>query len=513
MKKNLDRLNMHRVSASLILILLTTGMCDLARATDLALLQVLRNNKLITDSQFQALAEAAKSALPAELPVPQADQDVLDVLLANKLITPAQFAALRIKTGQEKRNDPEAKTALKDGLKVKTQDGTFQAQIGTYFQVDAASYGDDKTDFSTGTELRRGRISVAGTLFTDWDYKLEADFAGTTQGGATNTVTVTDAYTRYNGFRPFALTVGSFKVPFGLEAVGSAKYQTFNERGLPFAFLTLRRLGAMVADNGDNWTASVGAFGDTVTSQNGDDEGTQVAGRVTYAPFYTGDRVLHFGLSSSWVAPAQNPKTVNNGIETIQFRAKPESNLISDGLIPSAALTAAGQTFGRSSGRLVDTGNITGGISGFLLTGAEFAGVYGPFSVQGEYIRTDVDRDLGGNLSFDGYYAYASWFLTGESRVYRGDKGVFDAFAPRNPFNLTYGGWGAWELAARFSALDLNDRKVAGGYLEDATFGLNWYPNAYVRVMANYINVLKVAGGAHSGDNPDVFQLRFQFAY
>ena len=498
--------------ARLALVTLTIGAANFAQASDLALLEVLRNNKLITDSQFQALAEASKPALPTELPAPQADQDVLDVLLANKLITPAQFAALRIKTGQEKRNDPEAKAALKDGLKVKTQDGTFQAQIGTYFQVDAASYGDDKTDFSTGSELRRGRISVAGTLFTDWDYKLEADFAGTTQGGATNTVTVTDAYMRYNGLRPFALTVGNFKVPFGLEAVGSAKYSTFNERGLPFAFLTLRRLGAMAATNGDNWTASVGAFGDPVTSQNGDDEGQQFAGRVTYAPFYTGDRVLHFGLSSSWVAPAQNPSSINKGIETVQFRSKPESNIISDGLAASATPTVA-QPFGRSSGRLADTGNIAGDVNGFLLTGAELAGVYGPFSVQGEYIRADVDRQLGGNLTFDGYYAYASWFLTGESRVYRGDKGVFDVLTPRNPFNLNFGGWGAWEVAARFSALDLNDRKVAGGYLEDATFGLNWYPNAYVRVMANYINVLKVAGGAHSGDNPDVFQLRLQFAY
>ena len=70
--------------ARLALITLTIGAANFAQASDLALLEVLRNNKLITDSQFQALAEASKPVLPTELPAPQADQDVLDVLLANK---------------------------------------------------------------------------------------------------------------------------------------------------------------------------------------------------------------------------------------------------------------------------------------------------------------------------------------------------------------------------------------------------------------------------------------------
>ncbi len=46
-------------------------------------------------------------------------------------------------------------------------------------------------------------------------------------------------------------------------------------------------------------------------------------------------------------------------------------------------------------------------------------------------------------------------------------------------------------------------RRWGGGEIDDITFGLNWYPNAYVRLMANYVNVLQVDGGAHDGDNPD----------
>ena len=469
-------------------------------ATDAALLEVLLNNKLISKQQYEALKDARirEEKTAADRPLPAPNQDVLDVLLANGLISQPQYASLRVKSGLEKKTDPEAKASLKDGIKLKSQDGSFQAQVGAYAQLDSAFYSDDPSDFSDATQLRRVRLSVAGTVFQDWEYKVEADFAGTTQDtGTTNEVTITDAYLRYTGFKPFSFTAGSFKVPFSLEAVSSAKYITFMERGLPFAFLTLRALGGMAAASGDNWTASVGAFGDTVTTENSDDEGKSVAARVTYAPFFQSDRVLHLGASGAWREPFQNGTAPFN--ETIRFRSKPESNPITDDL--------------GTRGRLVDTGNIPGDVQYFSLFGAELAGVYGPFSIQGEYIRTDVDRSVGGSLVFDGYYGYASWFLTGESRNYKADKGIFDILTPDKPFSLTSGGWGAWELAARYSEIDLNDDAVSGGRERDITAGLNWYPNPYIRFMANYIHVIEIDGGLHDEEDLDIFQVRAQVAY
>lgn len=230
-------------------------------ATDAALLEILLINKLISKQQYEALKDARirEEKTAADRPLPAQDQDVLDVLLANGLISQPQYASLRVKTGLEKKTDPEAKASLNDGIKLKSQDGAFQAQIGAYAQLDSAFYSDDPSDFSDATQLRRARLSVAGTVYQDWDYKVEADFAGTTQDtGTTNEVTITDAYLRYTGFKPFSFTAGSFKVPFSLEAVSSAKYVTFMERGLPFAFLTLRALGGMASASGDNWTARSG---------------------------------------------------------------------------------------------------------------------------------------------------------------------------------------------------------------------------------------------------------------
>lgn len=502
-----------------------------AMAADEVLLQVLLANKLITEAQYEAIkkAEGAEASPPpatAGKPLPTQEQGLLDVLLANAVISQQQFAALQVKNADDKaKKKDDARITLKDGFKVKSQDGDFSAQVGMYAQLDSAWYGDQgTTDFSSGTELRRGRLSLAGTVFKDWDYKMEADFAGTTQGGTVNNVTVTDAFARYNGLKPVSFTAGNFKVPFSLEAVSSGKYLTFMERGLPFAFLNLRSLGGMVAANGENWTAAAGLFGDTVTTQNNDDEGATASARLTWAPLWRKDRVVHLGLSGQVREPAQTTTVsaatgaVTNRLETVRFRAKPESNIISDRLVECASSTAtncgslsAGQ--GRSSGRLVDTGNIAGDVSYTALGGGEAALVFGPISLQGEYLHAGVQRDAASDLSFGGYYVYGSWFLTGESRNYKADKGVFDILQPGNPFSLKGGGLGAWEVALRFSGIDLNDDTVNGGDMRDLTLGLNWYPNSYVRLMANYVNVLDVDGGAHDGEDIDAFQLRAQVAY
>ena len=494
-----------------ILTTLGTLLASPLPAADEALLDVLLKNGVITKAQREALTDAKKGpAKPADAisakPAPADDQGLLDVLLENGLISQAQFAALQVKTAQQKRTEHEARASLKDGIKFKSQDGAFQAQIGAYAQLDSAFYSDNPTDFSDATQLRRTRLAVYGTVYQDWDYKVEADFAGTTTGGSFNDVTITDAYLRYTGFKPFSFTAGNFKVPFSLEAVSSAKYITFMERGLPFAFLTLRQLGGMAAANGDNWTASLGAFQGTVTTDNDDDEGTSVASRITYAPYFQSDRVLHFGASGAWSKPQQNapddptePCSADNPCnETVRFRSKPESNPINDPI---------------TGGRLVDTGNIPGDVQYFSQVGAELAGVYGPLSFQGEYIRTDVDRSVGDSLVFDGYYGYVSWFLTGESRNYKADKGIFDILVPNKPFSLTTGGLGAWELGARFSEIDLNDDGVSGGRERDITAGLNWYPNPYIRLMANYIHVLDIEGGLHDDEDLDIFQVRAQVAY
>jgi phosphate-selective porin OprO and OprP len=68
-------------------------------------------------------------------------------------------------------------------------------------------------------------------------------------------------------------------------------------------------------------------------------------------------------------------------------------------------------------------------------------------------------------------------------------------------------GWGAWELAARFSVADFASTNLppmptpppvlspTGTVLYQATLGVNWYLNDHTRVMVNYVLSAPVASG------------------
>ena len=56
------------------------------------------------------------------------------------------------------------------------------------------------------------------------------------------------------------------------------------------------------------------------------------------------------------------------------------------------------------------------------------------------------------------------------------------------------GGWGAFEVAARVSHIDLDDEVddlvggVRGGISNNVSLALNWYFNPYVRLSLNYVH-------------------------
>jgi len=64
------------------------------------------------------------------------------------------------------------------------------------------------------------------------------------------------------------------------------------------------------------------------------------------------------------------------------------------------------------------------------------------------------------------------------------------------------GGIGAWELAVRYSQLNLNSNDIRGGNEKDLTVGLNWYTTPNLKLMTNYVNVLEVNEGPYSGADP-----------
>jgi phosphate-selective porin OprO/OprP len=86
------------------------------------------------------------------------------------------------------------------------------------------------------------------------------------------------------------------------------------------------------------------------------------------------------------------------------------------------------------------------------------------------------------SLGFGGGYVYAGFFLTDDTHPYDSANAEFGRVVPKAK-------GGAWEVAARFSTLDLDDKDVEGGSAKIMTFGVNWYANPNIRVYLNYAHV------------------------
>jgi phosphate-selective porin OprO/OprP len=322
-------------------------------------------------------------------------------------------------------------------------------------------------DFNDGTALRRARIGLEGTAMKVFNYRIEVDFAG-------NQVALTDAYLQYSGIGDLLITAGQHKAPFGLESNNSDNYNVFLERGMfTNAFGNAgaeRRIGLSAAfAPKENLNLAVGIFGDneSVTRSAGaaitesPDESVGANARLAWEPISQKGRILHLGASG-------------------YYRTGLKSGDVADGVRLSDR-----PNIRVDNGNIADSGVIAG-VESLRYAGAEAAAIFGPVTLAAEYGRLWLDRPGLSDSSFDGFYVYATWFLTGESRAFR--NGNFDRVKPAR--NLAKGGAGAFELGLRYDRLDLSDTPVlarAGNKAESLTFGLNWYLNPYAKLLFNWV--------------------------
>lgn len=416
-----------------------------------------------------------------------AKDELLETLAQKGVINADEYQKLKAQQQAAAAKAPPS-FSTDGGLKFASADGAFSLQLGALEQIDYAAFDADGTDLSDGTELRRSRLSLGGTLFKDWQYRVEYEFAKSAA-----VTQITDVYVAYTRLKPFTVTIGQFKPSFSMEALSQDKSATFMERALPFYIvspLIVRAPGVQLSDSGAQWSLAGGVFGAPLGDSSSGDEGWGAAARATIAPYLSDKAVVHLGLGATWRKPtADNNGAAPDTTSAVTFSAKPESNQAPSFLSTKAMLDV-------TSFRIIDT---------------EFAGAYGPASLQGEYEWIHVERDNGkDNLAFTTWYTQLAYTLTGEARPYSVAKGVFDGIKPAHPFGAD--GWGAFEAAARISQLDLNDGSVTGGNERDMTLGVSWYLNAFMRVSANYVKVLKLDGGSYDDQKPAVYQMRLQLA-
>lgn len=346
-------------------------------------------------------------------------------------------------------------------------------------------------DFNNGTDIRRGRFGLEGTLYSAFKWRVEAEFLK-------KSARLMDAYLQYAVSPHLMLTVGQHKAPFGLEGNSPDANNTFMERGMAVnAFSVVgaeRRVGVSLAYTAPHLLATFGVFGsgeDVTRNSTTPDEGYGVNGRFVLLPVQDKTNTLQLGLS---------------GYHATNFAA----GTVSVGDRPGIRV---------DDGNLVEAKSITH-VRDADYVGAEAIAIHGPFSVQGEYGRLMLKRDAGQvDLDFDGFYAFGSWVLTGEQRSVK--NGVVDRLKPLANFDPRAGKWGAVELAARYDQLNLTDSGLSPLKRKAVTWtgAVNWYLNPHARILFNYIRFKGtdsplvsplVAGTTAKGD---AFATRLQFDF
>ena len=343
-------------------------------------------------------------------------------------------------------------------------ESSMTATIGGKLAVDGAAYqtGKQFNGFDNDVEVRRARLYAKGDclLVFPVSYQIEV-------GYIPDEFYIEESYLLWRDVGLFGdLKLGQFQAPMSLEGVTSSRDVTFMELAAPVQALAPGvdagfQMGRPVLH--ERATCTWGLFSQGVGRDYGDasENYARAIARVTGLPIYESNpdqpnstRLLHLGLSAN---------TLYSANSSVRYQTRPESHL---------------------APYVVDTGVIRA--QGALVAGAEVAWVEGPFSVQGEYLHSWVRQNNGPVLNFDGLYTSVSWFLTGETRPYDRQKGCFARVIPRRNFDWGKGGWGAWEIAARYSFVNLDSEDIQGGRLSMLTTGVNWYLHPHMKWRFDY---------------------------
>lgn len=330
-----------------------------------------------------------------------------------------------------------------------SQDTASEAQVGDLSAFD-------------GGEIRALRFGLVGTLNfpRPWVYVIAGATNGFTKGFDTTT---TDDFTWFD-YRldiPLSasttLSIGKQKEPISLERLSGMVFLPWQERtAASDALFPSRNHGIVVSGQAlHGWmTWAAGAFNNWVDSEETfADTAKQLVGRLTWVLLVSEDEsnLLHLGLGLRHTDAKQG----------IRYGTEPEFNL--------SPVYADTEHFDADAAL---TGNL------------EASWRRGPFWLAGEYTQSNVDAKVSGDPAFSGYNLSAAWALSGEMRTYNKRSGLFNPLPIAKSVNQ--GGWGAWEIATRWSSLDLSEGNVDGGEMDILSFGLNWWLTPVAQFSINY---------------------------
>jgi phosphate-selective porin OprO/OprP len=430
------------------------------------------------------------------------------------------------------------------GVMLESPNKDFTMHVGGWFQWDNVSWRQNSLNGPTtatrtapagigpledGDYWRRVRPLIEGNFWETFVYRFNFAF----ENNQYSTLGWDEAWIGDTKLPVVGeVRVGHVKTPMGLEGdmTSSSRCMTFMERSAYSESIELNQnfgngiwFGNTYADERGTWSAAAFRPDDGSSSDYFGTGQWGVQARITGLPFYEdeGRHLLHLGVSGGW----RNGTNTGNGVGTPDYAdlsARPEMR--DDNPAGSPGQVAGGQAQylpEANSNKMIDTGKVYSNQE-FLL-GTELLYIRGPFSLQGEYgwnflnnaqiltngLTGTALRSTGPieNYVFNGGYIQAMYTLTGEnraydrkygglSRYYFGGQGPYEnAFLVRDADGNLCSGHGAWEIACRYSYVDLNSgfgklgggNYVQGGIMDGVSLALNWYVNTNLTVMTDWV--------------------------
>ena len=400
-------------------------------------------------------------------------------------------------TDLKRRLDSQTKVTMPNGrLTVTSPDGAFTLTLRSLIQFDAGYFMQGKNppgvDLNSGTNFRRAQFGFVGTAWKDWSYNFTYDFGG---NGIEKPGYIYYAYIEYDGLKPFGFRIGALAPPEGIEDQTGSADLLFLER--PASADVAReiaagssRKGASIFAQGETYFASLAWTGGKVGDSAAFDAQQALVARAAWLAVSNPDmkwlvdghvsHVLKVADPTASTAPTANTISFSNGPEL----AVDATETVDTGSIDARRAQSCGFEPAFTDARRVTE-------FGFE-TAVSYAGFYG----QGGWFHYDIERRTPvPNPDFSGWYVLATYSLTGEQHAYDPATASFDSLRPTKA--LGSGGWGAWEVKARYSDIDLDflpfnsvaNGGITGGKQDVWSLGLNWYPTNGLRFALDYDNI------------------------
>lgn len=399
----------------------------------------------------------------------------------------AAVISIRAASAQTPASPPPVIAGFDNGFFIQANGGDYRLVFGLNVQVDGRFSLDDPLPITNTFAMRKLRPTLTGRIAKHFEFKVMPDFGN-------GTTAIQDAFIDTRFANAFRLRVGKDKTPVGYELLIGDANLYFPERALASSLVPNRDVGIQALGDlaGGKLSYSGGIFNGVVdgASSTTDADGNSdkdAAGRVIWQPWRS---------------------TSASALSGVGFHLGGSIGDQAGGL--PVFRTSVGQTYFSYTTGVTASGRRT------RITPAGFY-FYKPFGAFAEYVVSTQDVIRNGVTHEVANHAMeitTALYLTGEP------AGI-GITRPKRPFDPAAGQWGAVQILARFSHLEVdggafvNNLAAVGASrrADQWTGALNWFPTAFTKWYVTYERISFDKGVVGSRPVENVILFRGQLAF